>query len=228
VDRGFASPWQGAGRALYQSLAVDAEFRARWQEPFDTVMRGLMIALQGKYAALMQRVDQLAAMPDRGAAVTSFVKEVPGALPLLWHFFNQLQTPAWLPHLARHRYRIIVVRSLRRGDRMAVTCVAARWQSGAIGIFAARRGRRHAALRRLPCRGRDASQRELRVVGGGLRRSDQLADGVLGNAQPLRVARLLIPWLFSISMLRRRFPEIRRRPRRHPSSRPSAAIPSSP
>jgi hypothetical protein len=47
------------GRALYQSLAVDAEFRARWQDPFDTVMRGLVIALQGKYAALMQRVDQL-------------------------------------------------------------------------------------------------------------------------------------------------------------------------
>ena len=39
------------------------------------------------------------------------------------------------------------------------------------------------------------------------------------------IARLLIPWLFSISMLRRRFPQIRRRPRRQPSSRPSAAIP---
>ena len=39
------------------------------------------------------------------------------------------------------------------------------------------------------------------------------------------IARLLIPWLFSSSMLRRRCPEIRRRPRRQPSSRPSAAIP---
>ena len=39
------------------------------------------------------------------------------------------------------------------------------------------------------------------------------------------IARLLIPWLFSISMLRRRFPEMRRRPRRQPSSRSSAAIP---
>jgi hypothetical protein len=35
--------------------------------PFDTVIRGLMIALQGKYTAFMQRVEQLAAMPDRGA-----------------------------------------------------------------------------------------------------------------------------------------------------------------
>lgn len=90
------------GRGLYQSLAVDTEFRTRWQAPFDTVMRGLMIALQGKYAALMRRVDELAGMPDRGAAVTNFVKEIPGALPLLWHFFNQLKTPDWLPHLARH------------------------------------------------------------------------------------------------------------------------------
>lgn len=89
-------------RPLYQSLAVDDEFRINWQRPFDTVVRGLMIALQGKYAALMQRVEQLSAMPDRGAAVKSFVKEIPGALPLLGHFFNRLQTPDWLPHLARH------------------------------------------------------------------------------------------------------------------------------
>ena len=60
-------------------------------------------------------------MPDRGAAVTNFVKEIPGALPLLWHFFNQLQTSAWLPHLARHRYRMIVVRSLRRGEVFLAT-----------------------------------------------------------------------------------------------------------
>jgi hypothetical protein len=40
-------------------------------------------------------------MPNRGVAVTSFSKEIPGALPLLWHFFNQLQTPDWLPHLAQ-------------------------------------------------------------------------------------------------------------------------------
>jgi hypothetical protein len=40
-------------------------------------------------------------MLDRGAAVTNFVKEISGALPLLWHFFNQIQTPDRLPHLAR-------------------------------------------------------------------------------------------------------------------------------
>jgi hypothetical protein len=89
------------GRALHQSFVVDDAFRAEWQAPFDTVIRGLMVALQGKYAAFMQRIDQLVAMPDLAAAVTSFSKEIPGALPLLWHFFNKLETPDWLPHLAK-------------------------------------------------------------------------------------------------------------------------------
>jgi hypothetical protein len=89
------------GRALHQSFVVDDMFRADWQVPFDTVIRGLMIALQGKYGAFVKRIDQLVAMSDRGAAVTSFSKEIPGALPLLWHFFNRLETPDWLPHLAK-------------------------------------------------------------------------------------------------------------------------------
>src|SRR5258706_1433159 len=89
------------GRALHQSFVADDAFRADWQAPFDTVIRGLMIALQGKYAAFMQRIDQLVAMPDLAAAVTSFSKEIPGALPLLFHFFNRLETPDWLPHLEK-------------------------------------------------------------------------------------------------------------------------------
>jgi hypothetical protein len=89
------------GRALDQTLVVDDTFRAEWQTPFDTVIRGVMIALRGKYAAFMQRAAQLAVMPDRGAAVSIFIKEIPGSLPLLWHFFNQLQTPDWIPHLAK-------------------------------------------------------------------------------------------------------------------------------
>jgi hypothetical protein len=89
------------GRALHQSFVVDDEFRTNWQAPFDTTIRGLMIALQGQYAAFMRRIDQLVAMQDRSAAVTSFSKEIPGALPLLWHFFNKLETPDWLPHLEK-------------------------------------------------------------------------------------------------------------------------------
>jgi hypothetical protein len=89
------------GRALHQSFVVDDAFRAEWQAPFDTVIRSLMIALQGRYAAFMQRIDQLVAMPDRGAAVSSFSREIPGALSLLWYFFNKLDAPEWLPHLTK-------------------------------------------------------------------------------------------------------------------------------
>ncbi|AVT74964.1 hypothetical protein RPPS3_09010 [Rhodopseudomonas palustris] len=105
------------GRALHQSIVVDDAFRADWQAPFDTVMRGLMIALQGKYAAFVQRIDQLIAMPDRGAAATSFSKEIPGALPLLWHFFNKLETPDWLPHLAK---RNLLAAPLSQADEAGV------------------------------------------------------------------------------------------------------------
>lgn len=91
------------GRALHQSFEVNDDFRAEWQAPFDTVMRDLMIALQGRYTALIRRIDQLAAMRNRGAAVTMFSREIPGALPLLWHFFNKLETPDWLPHLVKRK-----------------------------------------------------------------------------------------------------------------------------
>ena len=104
------------GRALHQSFVVDDEFRANWQAPFDTTIRGLMIALQGKYAAFMQRIDQLVAMQDRSSAVTSFSKEIPGALPLLWHFFNRLDTPDWLPHLIK---RNLLAAPLSQADEAA-------------------------------------------------------------------------------------------------------------
>lgn len=115
------------GRALHQSLVVDDTFRAEWQAPFDTMIRGLMIALQGKYAAFMQRVEQLAAMLDRAAAVSSFTKEIPGALPLLWHFFNQLQTPDWLPHLAR---RNLLAAPLSSDDTGGDGLLLRQWPAG--------------------------------------------------------------------------------------------------
>jgi hypothetical protein len=89
------------GRAFYNALTVDETFRADWQVPLDTVMRGLMIALQGRYAAFMKRIEELAAATDCAKATKDFSKEIPAALPLLWHFFNRLQSPNWLPHLAR-------------------------------------------------------------------------------------------------------------------------------
>jgi hypothetical protein len=90
-------------RSFHHSLDVDDEFRSRYQQPFDTVIRAVTIALQGRYVALMRRVEELAEMPNRSEAVALFASEIPGALPLQWHFFQRLQSGDWLPHLARER-----------------------------------------------------------------------------------------------------------------------------
>jgi hypothetical protein len=88
-------------RSFHHSLSVDDEFRIQYREPFESVIRAIAVALQSRYSALMRRVEELAAMSDKGHAVSLFEKEIPGALPLQWHFFKTLQTPDWLPHLAR-------------------------------------------------------------------------------------------------------------------------------
>ena len=78
-------------RSFHRSLKVDDDFRAAWQQPFDLVIRTVAIALQGKYAAFMRRVDQIARMSDKAQAISLFEKEIPGALPLQRHFFQQLE-----------------------------------------------------------------------------------------------------------------------------------------
>jgi hypothetical protein len=88
-------------RAFHRSLEVDDEFRTKYQEPFDTVIRAVASALEGRYTALMRRVEAIAAMPNRAEAVAAFAREIPGALPLQWHFFKSLRTSDWLPQLAR-------------------------------------------------------------------------------------------------------------------------------
>jgi hypothetical protein len=88
-------------RSFHRSLEVDEEFRAQYQRPFDTVIRSVAVALQGRYAVLMRRVEELAATPNRTQAVAAFASEIPGALPLQWHFFKALKSGDWLPHLAK-------------------------------------------------------------------------------------------------------------------------------
>jgi hypothetical protein len=88
-------------RSFHRSLQVDHEFRSQYQQPFDTVIRAVAIALQGRYVPLMRRVEELAALPNRAQAAASFASEIPGALPLQWHFFRSLKTGDWLPHLAK-------------------------------------------------------------------------------------------------------------------------------
>ena len=60
---------------------------------------------------------------------------------------------------------------------------------------------------------------------GGLRRSDQLADGLLADAQPVRDRPVAHSLALQHLNAAQTFPEMRRRPRRQPSSRSSAAIP---
>ena len=88
-------------RSFHRSLQVDDDFREKYQLPFDTVIRAVAVALQGRYVALMRRAEELAAMADRKHAAKLFASEIPGALPLQRHFFDKLQTADWLPHLAK-------------------------------------------------------------------------------------------------------------------------------
>jgi hypothetical protein len=88
-------------RSFHRSLKVDEEFRSQYQQPFDTVIRAVAVALEGRYAALMRRVEEIATMSNRAQAAKEFASEIPGALPLQWHFFRRLTTGEWLPHLAK-------------------------------------------------------------------------------------------------------------------------------
>jgi hypothetical protein len=86
-------------RSFHRTLTVDDEFRTEYQRPFEFVLRGIVTALQNRYTALMRRVEMLAAMNEQGRAVALFEREIPGALPLQWHFFQSITSAAWLPHL---------------------------------------------------------------------------------------------------------------------------------
>lgn len=86
-------------RSFHRSLAVDDAFRQDFQRPFEFVLRSVVLALQKRYAPLMQRVEQIAAMTSYAGAVRQYEREIPGALPLQWHFFQTIQSPRWLPPL---------------------------------------------------------------------------------------------------------------------------------
>jgi hypothetical protein len=88
-------------RSFHRPLEVDHDFRSRYQQPFETVIRAIAVALESRYTAFMRRVEEIAAMPNRSQAVAAFASEIPGALPLQWHFFKSLTTGDWLPHLAK-------------------------------------------------------------------------------------------------------------------------------
>jgi hypothetical protein len=98
-DGDIATKWF----AFHLSLKVDDDFRINYQQPFDTVIRAVVVALRSRYTVLMRRVETLACSTSYKEAVKAFAQEIPGAMPLQWHFFQNLKTGDWLPHLIRAR-----------------------------------------------------------------------------------------------------------------------------
>lgn len=107
VATAWISLYKAAGRAhessFHESLSVDEDFRKKFQQPFEMVIRAVALSMQRRYSVLMRRVEELAAMPNKAQAAKSFRAEVPGAMPLQWHFFQRLQTADWLPFLAEQK-----------------------------------------------------------------------------------------------------------------------------
>jgi hypothetical protein len=91
------------GRSFHLSLKVDDDFRQTFQQPFDMVIRAVVVALRSQYAALMRRVAALATSTEYARDARAFRAEIPGALPLQRHFFNSLTTGKWLPFLVKER-----------------------------------------------------------------------------------------------------------------------------
>jgi len=90
---------QAHKRDFHHSLQVDADFRKDFQKPFELVVRGIMVALEPRFSAMTKRAEALAAMEPVSRAVKVFKSEIPGSLPLQWHFYQVLNTPRWLPFL---------------------------------------------------------------------------------------------------------------------------------
>jgi hypothetical protein len=58
-------------RKFNRSLDVDEDFRETWARPFELVVRAAALALQGKYAALMTKVEKLAEMTNTVEALAT-------------------------------------------------------------------------------------------------------------------------------------------------------------
>lgn len=84
-------------RSFHERLEVDETFRTEYARRFDTVIRAVVTQLQDRYVALTRRAKEIAGMrPAEGVKV--FRREIPGALPLLRYFYENLSED-WLPFL---------------------------------------------------------------------------------------------------------------------------------
>ncbi|WP_028146099.1 hypothetical protein [Bradyrhizobium japonicum] len=86
-------------RSFHERLEVDETFRTEFARKFDTVIRAVVTQLEDRYTALTLRAKEIAAMrPAEG--VKLFRREIPGALPLLRYFYDNLSED-WLPFLEK-------------------------------------------------------------------------------------------------------------------------------
>lgn len=115
-------------RPFNRTLTVDDAFRAEWTDPFHTVVRAIAVALQSRYSALMLRVGELAQMGDTARALSIYEREIPGALPLQWHFFSNISGTAWLPELISRG--LIVEPQPRFADETAKGKIFGEWPVG--------------------------------------------------------------------------------------------------
>jgi hypothetical protein len=108
---------QAHKRDFHHSLRIDADFRKEFQEPFELVVRGLMVALEPRFSAMTKRSEARAAMEPVSRAVKLFEKEIPGSLPLQWHFYQVLTSPRWIPLLIERNLTLAPVHETALGMR---------------------------------------------------------------------------------------------------------------
>lgn len=104
-------------RDFHRSLRIDDTFRNELQEPFDFVVRGIMVALETRFIAMTRRAEAIANMTPVSRAVNVFESELPGSLPLQWHFFQYLESPLWLPFLIEKNLTMAPAHELALGMR---------------------------------------------------------------------------------------------------------------
>lgn len=86
-------------RSFHERLEADAAFRVEFALKVDTVIRAVVTQLQDRYTALTRRAKEIAKLrPAQG--VKLFRREIPGALPLLRYFYDNLSED-WLPLLEK-------------------------------------------------------------------------------------------------------------------------------
>ncbi len=175
---------QAHKRDFHRSLGVDADFRKKFQEPFELVVRGLMVALEPRFSAMTKRAEALASMTPISRAVKLFANEIPGSLPLQWHFYQVLNTPGWLPFL--------IERNLTNAP-VYETALGMTFRQWPVGLYLLRMAKLHdgttpalvaGALRTVA----DSKHRDVRQQGFDI-------VAALPSAEAASVADIIVAWL---------------------------------